>query len=60
MLVLVFMNVFTDKSGMKLQRIHSQYKEYLYSFLDYVFTPSSIDDKIVCPCAFEIKFVGVL
>jgi len=56
--VLVFMNVYKNKSGVKLRRIHSQYKEYLYSCLNYVFTPSSIDDKIVCPCTFEMKFVG--
>lgn len=23
-----------------------------------MFTPSFIDDKIVCPCAFEMKFIG--
>lgn len=45
------MDVFTDKSWVKLRRMSSEYKECLDAFLDHAFATLSTDNKIACPCA---------
>jgi len=45
------MDVFNDKSWLKLWRIDNEYKKYLDVFLDHAFVTSSNDNKIAYPCA---------
>ena len=45
------MDVFTDKSWVRLRRMSSEYEECLDAFLDHAFATSSIDNKVACPCA---------
>ena len=45
------MNVFKDKSWVKLRRMSNEYKECLDVFFDRAFATSSIDNKIACPWA---------
>ena len=44
------MDVFKDKSWVKLRRMDNEYIEYLNAFLDHAFATSAVDDKISCPC----------
>jgi len=44
------MDVFEDKSWVKLKRMDNEYMKYLNAFLDHAFATSAIDDKISCPC----------
>ena len=49
-LALGIMDVFKDKSWVKLRRMDNEYMEYLNAFLDHAFSTSAVDDKILCPC----------
>ncbi|XP_021739868.1 uncharacterized protein LOC110706279 [Chenopodium quinoa] len=44
------MDVFADKSWVKLNRVHGQYRVALTSFLDHAFATNAIENKIACPC----------
>ena len=44
------MDVFEDKSWVKLSRINKYYMRALDKFLDHAFATSAKDNKIACPC----------
>ncbi|XP_021722865.1 uncharacterized protein LOC110690354 [Chenopodium quinoa] len=44
------MDVFADKSWVKLNKAHGQYRVALSSFLDHAFATNAIENKIGCPC----------
>ena len=44
------MDVFKDKSWVKLRRMDNEYMEYLSVFLDPAFATSAVDDKISYLC----------
>ncbi|XP_056689684.1 uncharacterized protein [Spinacia oleracea] len=44
------MDLFLDKSWVKLNRAREEYRNALVTFLDHAFATSAVENKIACPC----------